>query len=68
MVDLVPRSSYAWKRMLQVREQAEFHIGWIVRSGNSSFGFDNWLGTGALAGCLDSISDHCIRDFCNNGA
>ena len=44
--------------MLQVRELAESHIGWIVCSGNSSFGFDNWLGTGALAGCLDSVSDH----------
>nr|XP_027121228.1 uncharacterized protein LOC113738192 [Coffea arabica] len=62
------KGSEGWRRMVKVRVLAERHIGWIVRSESSNFWFDNWLGTGGLAARLDSVSDHKVADFVQNGA
>nr|XP_027102884.1 uncharacterized protein LOC113724156 [Coffea arabica] len=59
--------SLIWRRMVTVRQFAELHIGWIGRSGGLNFWFDNWLGTGSLASRLDSVSDHLLVDFVENG-
>ncbi|XP_071905976.1 uncharacterized protein [Coffea arabica] len=61
------RGSQTWRRMIAVRHIAEQHIGWIGRSNSSNFWFDNWLGNGTLALRLDSVSDHLVADFVNNG-
>nr|XP_027067665.1 uncharacterized protein LOC113693307 [Coffea arabica] len=57
------KGSEVWRRMVKVRNIAERHIGWIVRSGSSNFWFDNWFGSGGLSDRLDSVSDHKIVDF-----
>ncbi|XP_027062756.1 uncharacterized protein [Coffea arabica] len=59
--------SLVWRRMLTVRHLAELHIGWIGRSGGLNFWFDNWIGTGSLASRLDSVSDHLVADFLEDG-
>ncbi|XP_019227546.1 PREDICTED: uncharacterized protein LOC109208846 [Nicotiana attenuata] len=41
--------SQAWKRMMYNKKEADVHIQWRLHSGNSSFWWDNWLGTGHLA-------------------
>lgn len=38
--------SPTWRRMLHVQDLAKQHIRFIVRSGDSNFWFDNWLGSG----------------------
>ena len=53
---------------MAVRHLAKQHIGWIGRSGRSNFWFDNWLGNGALASRLDSVSDHLVADFVTDGS
>nr|XP_027127799.1 uncharacterized protein LOC113743944 [Coffea arabica] len=60
-------ASVTWCRMLQVRELAERHITFVIRSGNSHFWFDNWLGSGSLSSRLGSVSDHRIADFLLDG-
>ena len=42
-------ASATWRRMLLVRDLAEQHITFVIRSGSSNFWFDNWLGTGPIA-------------------
>ncbi|XP_019240872.1 PREDICTED: uncharacterized protein LOC109220861 [Nicotiana attenuata] len=41
--------SQAWKKMMSNKKDVEQHIQWHLISGNSSFWWDNWLGTGHLA-------------------
>ncbi|XP_071933175.1 uncharacterized protein [Coffea arabica] len=53
--------------MLQVRDLAERHITFVIRSGNSHFWFDNWLGSGSLSSRLGSVSDHRVSDFFISG-
>nr|XP_027082134.1 uncharacterized protein LOC113704429 [Coffea arabica] len=57
------KGSEVWSRMVKVRNIAERHIGWIVRSGSANFWFDNWLGSGGLSDRLESVSDNKIVDF-----
>nr|XP_027109237.1 uncharacterized protein LOC113729105 [Coffea arabica] len=52
------RGSQVWRRMMEVRQLAESHIGWIGRSGSSNFWFDNSLGTDSLSSRLDNVLDH----------
>lgn len=39
----------------------------LLKSGDCHFLYDNWLGSGALANRVDSISDHRVCDFVNQG-
>ncbi|XP_019226274.1 PREDICTED: uncharacterized protein LOC109207745 [Nicotiana attenuata] len=41
--------SQTWMKMILNRKEAEHHIQWRLHSGNASFWWDNWLGTGNLA-------------------
>lgn len=41
-------ASQVWKKMVKVRENMEHLIWWQIKSGNSSFWFDNWIKHGAL--------------------
>lgn len=40
--------SQAWRSMLKIREKVESFIWWQIKSGNSSFWFDNWTRLGPL--------------------
>lgn len=40
--------SIVWKKMVEVREWVEHQIWRQIRSGNSSFWYDNWTTLGAL--------------------
>ncbi|XP_071906092.1 uncharacterized protein [Coffea arabica] len=62
------KGSEVWRRMVKVRNIAERHIGWIVRSGSANFWFDNWLGSGGLSVRLDNVSDHKVADFVQQDA
>ena len=61
------RGSQVWRRMMEVRQLAESHIGWIGRSGSSNFWFDNSLGTDSLSSRLDNVLDHRVADFVTHG-
>ncbi|KAK4716368.1 hypothetical protein R3W88_014706 [Solanum pinnatisectum] len=41
--------SQAWRLMMRNKQRVENHILWKIRSGSSSFWWDNWLGVGPLA-------------------
>jgi hypothetical protein len=41
-------SSKIWRRLLKIRDIAENNIGFILRSGSSSFWFDDWARFGKL--------------------
>lgn len=41
-------ASQTWQSMLKIREEAEPFIWWQVKTGNSSFWFDNWIGLRVL--------------------
>ncbi|XP_019264570.1 PREDICTED: uncharacterized protein LOC109242178 [Nicotiana attenuata] len=45
----VSGQSQAWKRMMFNKKEAEKNIRWRLHSGNCSFWWDNWLGSGPLS-------------------
>ena len=59
--------SSTWRRMLQVREVAERHITFVIRSGSSHLWPDNWPGLRPLPPRLGSDSEHRIADFLLDG-
>lgn len=50
------RGSHAWKKMIQMREEVKHQFWWQLKSGDSWFWFDNWIGLGSLYHA--SGSDH----------
>lgn len=48
-------STYVWKKMIKVREEAESEIWWLIRQGNSYFWLDNWTGKGALHKLIQQV-------------
>lgn len=63
-------ASHVWRNMIEVREVVEHNIWWQVKSGRSSFWFDNWTKLGALY-FIETINNSKeeldIRDFVING-
>ena len=62
--------SIAWKHMLATRQQGEQYIQWQLNSGNCSFWWDNWLGTGSLAQHTNRnirFNNSKVADFWENG-
>ncbi|WMV39051.1 hypothetical protein MTR67_032436 [Solanum verrucosum] len=45
---IVHGTSHVWRRMTSIREEVEHEIWWQIKTGNSSFWFDNWTKQGAL--------------------
>lgn len=41
-------SSHVWNKMLEMRKEVEREIWWQLKSGISSFWYDNWTKQGAL--------------------
>lgn len=62
--------SQTWKSMMLVREDMEHEIWWQVKTGHSSFWFDNWTKMGALYFVEGSpiIGEQAeVKDFVTNG-
>ncbi|XP_059277590.1 uncharacterized protein LOC132031659 [Lycium ferocissimum] len=51
----ISSDSHTWKSLVKIRAKIEPHIVWKIRSGNSSFWWDNWTGKGALAKIFPGI-------------
>lgn len=41
-------ASHVWRKMIATKEDIKHDILWQIKSGNSSFWFDNWTRQGAL--------------------
>lgn len=41
-------ASHVWRKMLEVREEVDHYIWWQIKTGETSFWFDNWTKQGAL--------------------
>lgn len=56
--------SHTWRRVLQIKDQADHHIGVLVRNGESSYWHDQWLPCGRLAALypLHPTNDLSVRD------
>ena len=52
---------------MDVQVVAERNIRWILRSGNSSFWHDNWLGSGPLCQEVETFQEQSVADFVVQG-
>lgn len=43
-----PGISHVWKKLIEVRVEAEHQIWWQLKAGNSILWYDNWTKQGAL--------------------
>ncbi|KAH0651617.1 hypothetical protein KY285_031747 [Solanum tuberosum] len=62
-------ASQVWKKMIKITEEVEHDIWWQIKSGNSSFWFDNWTRQGALyftEGELTQDEELEVKDFIIN--
>ncbi|XP_049372762.1 uncharacterized mitochondrial protein AtMg00310-like [Solanum verrucosum] len=58
-------ASHVWKKIMEMRKEVEQEIGWQIKSGNSSFWYDNWTRKGALY--LTNEEDIEVQMCINNG-
>ncbi|KAI5664289.1 hypothetical protein M9H77_23612 [Catharanthus roseus] len=56
--------SHTWRRVLHIKDQADHHIGVLVRNGESSYWQDQWLPCGRLASLypFHPTNDLSVRD------
>lgn len=66
-VELAPRCSFTWRRLVEVQSLAESNIKWVLRNGRADFWHDNWIGDGLLCSKVDIYGEHIVRDFVIEG-
>ncbi|KAK4706536.1 hypothetical protein R3W88_033903 [Solanum pinnatisectum] len=62
--------SLVWRYMMKNKNILETHITWKINSGSCSFGWDDWIGRGALAKHnvnISSLNNATIVHFLING-
>ncbi|XP_027170444.1 uncharacterized protein LOC113770234 [Coffea eugenioides] len=65
--EVLPGSSWTWKRLVSIQGVAEKHIRWILSNGSTSFWHDDWLGQGPLCRQVDTFQEYAVSEFVEHG-